>query len=95
MEININCDLGEKSKHHSDENDPKLLELFRNTTVMMGLVDVAKSKLEEVVYKSYQDVINKNPDIIFASWCGKKVNFDKATSSSFGSTIYPVSFSII
>ena len=29
-------------------NDPKLLELFQNTTVMMGLVDVAKSKLEEV-----------------------------------------------
>ena len=29
-------------------NDPKLLELFKNTTVMMGLVDVAKSKLEEV-----------------------------------------------
>ena len=29
-------------------NDPKLLELFKNTTVMMGLVDVAKSKLEEI-----------------------------------------------
>ena len=25
MEININCDLGEKSKHHSNINDPDLL----------------------------------------------------------------------
>ena len=26
---------------------------------------------------SSEEVISKNPDIIFASWCGKKVNFDK------------------
>ena len=25
MEININCDLGEKSKHHSNKHDPDLL----------------------------------------------------------------------
>ena len=25
-EININCDLGEKSQHHSNEHDPDLLE---------------------------------------------------------------------
>ena len=29
------------------QNDLKLLELFKNTTVIMGLIDVAKSKLEE------------------------------------------------
>ena len=27
MEININCDLGEKSKHHSNKNDPELLNI--------------------------------------------------------------------
>ena len=25
MEININCDLGEKSKYHSTKHDPDLL----------------------------------------------------------------------
>ena len=28
MEININCDLGEKSKHHSNKYDPDLLKLL-------------------------------------------------------------------
>ena len=27
MEININCDLGEKSKHHSNKHDPDLLRI--------------------------------------------------------------------
>ena len=27
MEININCDLGEKSKLHNNKNDPYLLEI--------------------------------------------------------------------
>ena len=27
MEININCDLGEKSELHSIENDPELLKI--------------------------------------------------------------------
>ena len=35
MEINLNCDLGEKSKHHSNENDPDLLKLV---TLQMWLV---------------------------------------------------------
>ena len=30
MEININCDLGEKSKHHSNKNDPNLLEIVNS-----------------------------------------------------------------
>ena len=36
MEININCDLGEKSKLHSDENDPKLLEIVNSANVACG-----------------------------------------------------------
>jgi len=27
IEININCDLGEKSKHHSNKHDPDLLKI--------------------------------------------------------------------
>jgi len=36
MEININCDLGEKSKHHSNINDPDLLEIVNSANVACG-----------------------------------------------------------
>ena len=36
MEININCDLGEKSKHHSNKNDPDLLKIVNSANVACG-----------------------------------------------------------
>ena len=36
MEININCDLGEKSKLHSTENDPELLGIINSANVACG-----------------------------------------------------------
>ncbi len=36
MEININCDLGEKSKHHSNHNDPKLLDIVNSANIACG-----------------------------------------------------------
>jgi UPF0271 protein len=36
MEININCDLGEKSKFHSVENDPELLNIVNSANVACG-----------------------------------------------------------
>ena len=36
MEININCDLGEKSKHHSNKHDPDLLEIINSANVACG-----------------------------------------------------------
>ena len=36
MEININCDLGEKSKFHSTENDPKLLNIVNSANIACG-----------------------------------------------------------
>ena len=36
MEININCDLGEKSKFHSIENDPKLLSIVNSANIACG-----------------------------------------------------------
>ena len=36
MEININCDLGEKSKFHSIENDPDLLNIVNSANVACG-----------------------------------------------------------
>ena len=36
IEININCDLGEKSKHHSNKHDPDLLEIVNSANVACG-----------------------------------------------------------
>jgi len=36
MEININCDLGEKSKHHANHNDPKLLDIVNSANIACG-----------------------------------------------------------
>jgi len=36
MEININCDLGEKSKFHSIKNDPDLLNIVNSANIACG-----------------------------------------------------------
>jgi len=36
MEININCDLGEKSKFHSTKHDPDLLEIVNSANIACG-----------------------------------------------------------
>ena len=36
MEININCDLGEKSKHHSNIHDPELLNIVNSANIACG-----------------------------------------------------------
>ena len=36
MEININCDLGEKSKFHSIKNDPQLLSIVNSANIACG-----------------------------------------------------------
>ena len=36
IEININCDLGEKSKHHSNIHDPDLLKIVNSANVACG-----------------------------------------------------------
>ena len=36
MEININCDLGEKSKLHSNKSDPDLLEIVNSANIACG-----------------------------------------------------------
>ena len=36
MEININCDLGEKSKYHSTKHDPELLKIVNSANIACG-----------------------------------------------------------
>ena len=49
MEININCDLGEKSKHHSNHNDPKLLDIVNSANVACGYHAGDDQSMNEVI----------------------------------------------
>jgi UPF0271 protein len=49
MEININCDLGEKSKHHSNVNDPDLLKIVNSANVACGFHAGDENTMNEVI----------------------------------------------
>jgi len=49
MEININCDLGEKSKHHSNKYDPDLLEIVNSANIACGYHAGDEKTMSQVV----------------------------------------------
>ena len=49
MEININCDLGEKSKFHSIENDPELLKIVNSANIACGYHAGDEATMELIV----------------------------------------------
>ena len=49
MEININCDLGEKSKIHSNKNDPDLLNIVNSANVACGYHAGDEESMNQVV----------------------------------------------
>ena len=49
MEININCDLGEKSKLHSNKHDPELLKIVNSANVACGFHAGDKDTMTEVI----------------------------------------------
>jgi len=49
MEININCDLGEKSKHHSNKYDPDLLEIVNSANVACGFHAGDDESMKQIV----------------------------------------------
>lgn len=49
MEININCDLGEKSKHHSNKNDPDLLKIVNSANIACGYHAGDNESMNQVV----------------------------------------------
>ena len=49
MEININCDLGEKSKHHSNVHDPDLLEIVNSANIACGFHAGDEETMNQVV----------------------------------------------
>ena len=49
MEININCDLGEKSKLHSNESDPELLKIVNSANIACGYHAGDEDTMNEVI----------------------------------------------
>ena len=49
MEININCDLGEKSKLHSNKCDPDLLEIVNSANIACGYHAGDEETMNQVV----------------------------------------------
>ena len=58
MEININCDLGEKSKHHSNKYDPDLLEIVNSANVACGYHAGDNESMSQVVQISKKNGVS-------------------------------------
>ncbi|RPF73748.1 MAG: LamB/YcsF family protein [Rickettsiales bacterium TMED289] len=58
MEININCDLGEKSKHHPDKNDPELLSIVNTASIACGYHAGDENTMREVIGMSIQNGVS-------------------------------------
>ena len=58
MEININCDLGEKSKFHSIENDPALLNIVNSANVACGFHAGDEETMKMVIKTSKENGVS-------------------------------------
>ncbi len=58
MEININCDLGEKSKHHSNKYDPDLLEIVNSANVACGYHAGDNESMSQVIQISKKNGVS-------------------------------------
>lgn len=58
MEININCDLGEKSEYHSNKYDPDLLEIVNSANIACGYHAGDVSTMHDVVQISKKNGVS-------------------------------------
>ena len=58
MEININCDLGEKSKNHSNKYDPDLLEIVNSANVACGYHAGDEETMNQVIMISKKNGVS-------------------------------------
>ena len=58
MEININCDLGEKSKHHSNKHDPDLLKIVNSANVACGYHAGDKETMNQIIKISKENNVS-------------------------------------
>ena len=58
MEININCDLGEKSKFHSTKNDPDLLNIVNSANIACGYHAGDEKTMDETIKISIKNDVS-------------------------------------
>ena len=58
MEININCDLGEKSKHHSNKYDPDLLEIVNSANIACGYHAGNEETMRQIIQISKKNKVS-------------------------------------
>ena len=58
MEININCDLGEKSKHHSNKHDPDLLKIVNSANIACGYHAGDEETMNQVIEISKRNKVS-------------------------------------
>ena len=58
IEININCDLGEKSKHHSNKHDPDLLKIVNSANVACGYHAGDEETMSQVIKISKENGVS-------------------------------------
>ncbi len=58
MDININCDLGEKSKLHSNKNDPALLKIVNSANVACGYHAGDNESMNQVITISKENGVS-------------------------------------
>ena len=60
MEININCDLGEKSKLHSNKSDPDLLEIVNSANIACGYHAGDEQTMNDTIKISKKKLVNRS-----------------------------------
>jgi len=81
MEININCDLGEKSKFHSTKNDPDLLKIVNSANIACGYHAGDEETMNKVIKisKTNQVSIGAHPSFNDPENFGrKKINLNSS-----------------
>ena len=58
IEININCDLGEKSKHHSNKHDKDLLKIVNSANIACGYHAGDEKTMNEVISISKENGVS-------------------------------------
>ena len=80
IEININCDLGEKSKHHSNKNDPKLLEIVNSANIACGFHAGDDESMNDVIEISKKNGVSIGAHPSFndpENFGRKRINLDE------------------
>ena len=58
MEININCDLGEKSKHHSNKYDHDLLKIVNSANIACGYHAGDEETMKQIIQISKKNKVS-------------------------------------